>query len=219
MTMTQATPSSTYVSAETPSTQTTMRGSSRMPVARCVVRDAEVGLVFPCDSALSTCPPLHLFAHTAAQCVPFSRHHAARLQACRRPRQCGHACSSQCHAGPCGACPQSVAAACYCGKLRTMKRCGHHEFSCGQQCGRELGACGHRCKDTCHAGECAPCTQQGPCECVCVCGYVGVWVLCLWGYVLVPVRWWSVCAVCCTARCAAARDVLTAVVAHDTNGR
>ncbi|GFR41388.1 hypothetical protein Agub_g2071 [Astrephomene gubernaculifera] len=82
------------------------------------------------------------------------------------PGDCGHTCLLLCHPGPCPPCPLLVDASCHCGRLRTKRRCGHHEYSCDGVCGSRL-ECGHSCPDLCHPGECAPCRVMGDFKCRC----------------------------------------------------
>ena len=85
---------------------------------------------------------------------------------------------------------------CFCGSVKTVRRCYDRHFSCDRYvydenaswplcwiiskrlflslivltphrvCNREL-PCGHRCKQPCHAGECPSCPLQAVQECAC----------------------------------------------------
>lgn len=88
-------------------------------------------------------------------------------QTCGRQRTtCPHACVERCHAGACPPCAQMLRASCYCEKQTVMKRCGLHQFSCGDVCGRML-PCGHRCPLICHTGPCPPCGVRVSAACAC----------------------------------------------------
>ncbi|KAI4370536.1 hypothetical protein MLD38_018882 [Melastoma candidum] len=80
---------------------------------------------------------------------------------------CGHRCLLLCHPGPCPSCPQSVEAACFCGKTRDVRRCSHKYFSCGKKCGCLLDCGVHSCKGMCHEGVCPPCKEIGVYRCHC----------------------------------------------------
>ncbi|MEW5303405.1 MAG: hypothetical protein WDW38_001729 [Sanguina aurantia] len=82
------------------------------------------------------------------------------------PGGCEHTCLLLCHPGPCPPCPLVIDARCHCGKQGMRMRCGHHTFSCEQECGRDLG-CGHRCEEACHVGACPPCPVLGSYRCDC----------------------------------------------------
>ena len=83
---------------------------------------------------------------------------------CGKAFPCGHTCTQLCHAGPCGACPQTLTVGCHCGKETTRMRCGGSAgdkpvYACGKPCNRAM-ACGHACQTPCHAGPCPPCSVK-----------------------------------------------------------
>lgn len=82
---------------------------------------------------------------------------------CGKELFCGnHDCDEICHPGPCRDCnlmPSRIRT-CYCGKtsLQEERRsCLDPIPTCLQICGKPLPCGMHFCKDTCHAGDCAPC--------------------------------------------------------------
>lgn len=89
-----------------------------------------------------------------------------------------HPCSSSCHPHPTPSppCPRSpeLVTHCPCGKKyldelpggKERVRCTDKVKTCGNVCGRGR-ACGHRCSDRCHEGECEPCAEEVviPCRC------------------------------------------------------
>lgn len=82
---------------------------------------------------------------------------------CGEELGCGnHKCHEICHPGPCGECESlpSRVKTCYCGKTvlpEERRSCLEPIPTCLKTCDKPL-TCGiHRCKDTCHAGDCAPC--------------------------------------------------------------
>eukprot|EP00795_Rhopilema_esculentum_P000964 gene964-10730_t len=81
---------------------------------------------------------------------------------------CGHECLLLCHPGPCPPCPKTVSKKCHCGRGGpSTRRCCNKEWSCGAMCS-DLLACGlHKCKSTCHPGDCPPCPEKSlqPCKC------------------------------------------------------
>ncbi|KAI9027601.1 hypothetical protein CLU79DRAFT_739911 [Phycomyces nitens] len=96
---------------------------------------------------------------------------------CDSTYSCGiHRCEATCH--PCEATPKkcpydpSLVKTCPCGAeslaLGIDKRtsCTDPIPTCGRICSKQL-ACGHKCEETCHIGECPPCKQvvQVPCRC------------------------------------------------------
>ncbi|XP_065870669.1 NF-X1-type zinc finger protein NFXL2 [Euphorbia lathyris] len=90
-------------------------------------------------------------------------------EVCDRPLQhnCGHFCLLLCHPGPCPSCPKLVKAKCFCGKTEDVKRCGFKLFSCNNVCNRLLDCKTHKCKQTCHEGDCPPCDARGVYKCNC----------------------------------------------------
>ncbi len=108
-------------------------------------------------------------------------------QSCDRVMDCGiHRCENACHPQdtPTPHCPRSVdiVTRCPCGKtplveLRTepRKACTDAIPNCKKQCERKL-SCGHSCTQTCHTGDCSPCTLQ--ISTLCRCGRNSFEVIC-----------------------------------------
>lgn len=85
---------------------------------------------------------------------------------CAKPLECGHACTSGCHAGPCPPCRERVPLVCRCGSSKTSRLCGEpyratrldpdtgaveetDEYLCARVC-KATRACGrHQCGRTC----------------------------------------------------------------------
>jgi NF-X1-type zinc finger protein NFXL1 len=80
---------------------------------------------------------------------------------------CGHPCMLLCHPGPHPPCPIAVQSECFCGKEKTIRRCGRQEFSCKSMCGRKNSNCGHPCPALCHAQDCPPCIRLVTASCRC----------------------------------------------------
>jgi transcriptional repressor NF-X1 len=103
-----------------------------------------------------------------------TRHFSCK-QECRKLLGCGkHSCKRTCHPGDCGECellPKNVRT-CACGKtdvlyfkLRTS--CEDPIPTCTKKC-EKLLSCGlHRCPQSCHLGDCAPCTEKVNERCRC----------------------------------------------------
>ncbi|XP_026478578.1 NF-X1-type zinc finger protein NFXL1-like [Ctenocephalides felis] len=82
-----------------------------------------------------------------------------------QPEGCVHQCPRPCHVGPCRLCSVHVKRTCHCGLTQLYLRCGElfgrkvteaerdKLLSCGNQCTKTY-ACGHRCQNNCHSGEC-----------------------------------------------------------------
>lgn len=99
-------------------------------------------------------------------------------QVCDREMDCGiHHCERPCHPREASAphCPMSIdiVTHCPCGKTalaelatEPRKSCTDPIASCQKQCGKKL-PCGHSCTETCHLGECRPCSLKisTPCRC------------------------------------------------------
>ncbi|CAI9113728.1 OLC1v1014386C1 [Oldenlandia corymbosa var. corymbosa] len=92
---------------------------------------------------------------------------------CEKNLGCGnHACNDMCHPGPCGECdllPSKISSCC-CGKTKLeedRKSCLDPIPTCSQICGKSLPCRLHYCKDTCHAGVCAPCPVLVTQKCRC----------------------------------------------------
>ncbi|KAM3214907.1 hypothetical protein ACQJBY_067076 [Aegilops geniculata] len=92
-----------------------------------------------------------------------------------------HACKDVCHPGPCGECelmPAKVTT-CHCGKTRLQEKrdsCLDPIATCDKVCDKRLPCGLHRCKGTCHEGECPPCLVRV--EQRCRCGSSGQMVEC-----------------------------------------
>ena len=86
---------------------------------------------------------------------------------CRKKREgttCTHLCTQICHPGSCPPCPAlGKKKKCFCKKTVYQLRCGEPDDgrSCGDTCGNLLNCKMHRCKEACHAGDCAPCHSHG----------------------------------------------------------
>jgi len=85
---------------------------------------------------------------------------------CSREPACGHITFSShpCHADsePCPPCPFLVTKSCMCGKTEVKNvPCHKTNVSCGQVCDQQLPCGGHRCKRTCHSGDCLTADADG----------------------------------------------------------
>ncbi|KAF1943486.1 hypothetical protein EJ02DRAFT_400588 [Clathrospora elynae] len=97
---------------------------------------------------------------------------------CARPFDCGkHTCEMACHPQDADAphCPSSpdVVTHCPCGKtaLHEMSKtariaCEDPIPNCDKPCGQVL-ACGHKCQQLCHQGDCLPCLKKVQISCRC----------------------------------------------------
>lgn len=92
---------------------------------------------------------------------------------CGRRLGCGnHICMETCHPGNCAECdllPTRVKTCC-CGKNgleEERKSCLDPIPTCSQVCGRSLPCGMHRCKETCHVGDCSPCLVLVSHKCWC----------------------------------------------------
>lgn len=94
-----------------------------------------------------------------------------------RPPGCPHTCPRPCHPGNCPPCGQMIRQRCHCKMSLLYVECrkitsADEETkvklgSCNNQCPKEL-ACGHRCKQVCHPGECElGCQQKVKLRCSC----------------------------------------------------
>ncbi|XP_076446589.1 NF-X1-type zinc finger protein NFXL1-like [Babylonia areolata] len=91
-------------------------------------------------------------------------------QTCGRPLKpsCGHSCLLNCHPGPCPPCPKMVQVACCCGGGGSKpRRCNARTWTCGKVCRKTLSCGHHTCEDTCHPGECQPCSKTSVQRCSC----------------------------------------------------
>ncbi|GAB5368049.1 hypothetical protein AAMO2058_001284500 [Amorphochlora amoebiformis] len=84
---------------------------------------------------------------------------------------CSHPCNSPCHPGACPPCEVvKPPKKCACGKTAFRMRCGQDTKKirlCGNVCEKPLECFKHKCKRTCHAGECGPCTETELQSCFC----------------------------------------------------
>ncbi|KAI4969545.1 hypothetical protein ZWY2020_000459 [Hordeum vulgare] len=103
-------------------------------------------------------------------------------EVCGHNLACGnHACRDVCHPGPCGECelmPGKVTT-CHCGKTMLEEKrasCLDPIATCDKVCEKRLPCGVHRCKGTCHEGECPPCLVRV--EQRCRCGSSGQMVEC-----------------------------------------
>ncbi|KAJ8920654.1 hypothetical protein NQ315_004793 [Exocentrus adspersus] len=86
----------------------------------------------------------------------------------RKGRICEHKCTILCHPGPCPDCDVMVARSCGCGATQqTVKCCTDIELVCNSICNKTLNCGIHKCKSTCHPGNCNPCTETIIQECYC----------------------------------------------------
>lgn len=85
-------------------------------------------------------------------------------------KNCGHTCRLNCHPGPCQSCQQRVSQDCHCGKSTKLVRCqdSSGKFACKKICAKSLGCSRHKCKLSCHEGECPKCSWISlPISCKC----------------------------------------------------
>jgi NF-X1-type zinc finger protein NFXL1 len=86
---------------------------------------------------------------------------------CGKPlSDCAHKCAIPCHRSACPQCTRTLMCACWCGRSKSLQRCGKAGYSCGSVCDKPL-PCGHTCPDECHEGACAPCKLQSVRSCKC----------------------------------------------------
>ena len=93
-------------------------------------------------------------------------------QTCDRRRpdpECPHRCIAQCHPGPCPPCGHLREQGCFCGAEEKTVGCSslEGEYSCENECGRELNCGRHYCESKCHPGKCAPCMVETEITCYC----------------------------------------------------
>ncbi|MQL71057.1 hypothetical protein Taro_003363 [Colocasia esculenta] len=92
---------------------------------------------------------------------------------CGRTLACGnHLCKDECHPGPCAECEfmPSKIKTCHCGKTalrRSRASCLEPIPTCSEVCGKLLLCGNHRCKETCHEGNCPPCMAMVNQKCRC----------------------------------------------------
>ncbi|GJN29135.1 hypothetical protein PR202_gb17330 [Eleusine coracana subsp. coracana] len=94
-------------------------------------------------------------------------------EVCGHTLTCGnHVCKDMCHPGPCGECelmPGKVTT-CHCGKTRLQEirtSCLDPIPTCDKVCDKKLPCGVHKCKVTCHEGECPPCLVRVEQRCRC----------------------------------------------------
>ncbi|XP_030377679.1 protein shuttle craft [Scaptodrosophila lebanonensis] len=90
-----------------------------------------------------------------------------------------HTCKEKCHAGKCASCEHKLEQRCHCGKqqrevLCTRETHDRRHYSCSKPCGKDLACGNHKCKDSCHAGNCRPCKLSPEQVSSCPCGKVEV---------------------------------------------
>ncbi|XP_020810265.1 protein shuttle craft [Drosophila serrata] len=90
-----------------------------------------------------------------------------------------HRCRAECHAGKCAACAEQVEQHCHCGKQERQVQCTRENqdkrnYSCKESCGKPLPCGNHKCKDSCHAGNCRPCKLSPEQITSCPCGKMPV---------------------------------------------
>lgn len=94
-----------------------------------------------------------------------------------RPPGCSHPCVLPCHTGACPPCTQMIRVKCHCKIMSLFIECLKITTadkntktilsSCKNQCPKQL-PCGHRCKETCHPGDCEEsCNQKVKLKCPC----------------------------------------------------
>jgi transcriptional repressor NF-X1 len=145
----------------------------------------------PCHPGI--CPPCPAFApprrcacaKTTYQIRCGEKEKAPRQCAnvCEKPLACGdpsHLCTRICHDGPCDPCKAPVTHTCFCGELTEDRACGSGAgeggdgrglfFSCESPCNKLLECGLHRCRRSCHSGDCFACTLQPTHPQFCACG-------------------------------------------------
>ncbi|XP_051517466.1 transcriptional repressor NF-X1 isoform X1 [Myxocyprinus asiaticus] len=89
-----------------------------------------------------------------------------------------HSCAQVCHSGQCQPCQLLVQQACFCGVVFRKVACGTDResfdgsgyFSCCKPCGKMLDCQSHRCEQSCHPGQCQPCSRSPRLVRSCSCG-------------------------------------------------
>ncbi|XP_051970866.1 transcriptional repressor NF-X1-like isoform X2 [Xyrauchen texanus] len=89
-----------------------------------------------------------------------------------------HSCAQVCHSGQCQPCQLLVQQACFCGVVFRKVACGTDResfdgsgyFSCCKPCGKMLDCQSHRCEQSCHPGQCQPCSRSPRLVKSCSCG-------------------------------------------------
>ncbi|KAI9101587.1 hypothetical protein K1719_023831 [Acacia pycnantha] len=92
---------------------------------------------------------------------------------CGKELSCGnHVCNDMCHPGNCGECeflPNQIKTCC-CGKTKLEEErhsCLDPIPTCSQVCDKPLPCGLHRCRETCHPGDCSPCSVLVSQKCRC----------------------------------------------------
>ncbi|EDW77484.2 uncharacterized protein Dwil_GK18317 [Drosophila willistoni] len=99
---------------------------------------------------------------------------------CDKLMNCGeHRCQKECHEGKCEACAEQVEQHCHCGKQERTVQCTKENrdklsYSCKESCGKPLLCGNHKCRDSCHAGQCRPCKLSPEQITSCPCGKMPV---------------------------------------------
>ncbi|KII72427.1 FKBP12-associated protein 1 [Thelohanellus kitauei] len=89
-----------------------------------------------------------------------------RLSPAQNGAHCNHPCELQCHSGFCPPCDKTYEYRCWCGKNKTILKCGDYKVeekenkSCGKACTKLLRCCEHKCLSKCHPGPCPPCFEN-----------------------------------------------------------
>ena len=80
---------------------------------------------------------------------------------------CTLSCKDLCHPGPCAPCTASVSRTCPCGKTKRTLKCSADLPTCQETCDKVLSCGVHQCTQTCHTGDCNPCTAEIVLTCHC----------------------------------------------------
>jgi len=95
---------------------------------------------------------------------------------CQKVLNCGlHTCEQVCHTTNCQPCQRTVHQTCYCGRndrqvVCTIDTVCVTKFACLEECGKSKDCGNHFCTESCHSGECAPCTLTTDIIKSCPCG-------------------------------------------------
>ncbi|KAM7353561.1 nuclear transcription factor, X-box binding stc isoform 2-T2 [Cochliomyia hominivorax] len=89
-------------------------------------------------------------------------------EVCGRVEGCSHACTLQCHPGPCPPCQAQVKRECGCGKTsKIMQCCIKEAIECDSVCEKLLNCELHTCQEKCHEGKCPTCKEKVDQKCHC----------------------------------------------------
>ncbi|XP_037820819.1 protein shuttle craft isoform X1 [Lucilia sericata] len=89
-------------------------------------------------------------------------------EVCGRVEGCAHACTLQCHPGPCPPCQAQVKRECGCGKTsKIMQCCLKETIECDSTCEKLLNCELHTCQEKCHEGKCPACKEKVDQKCHC----------------------------------------------------